>query len=75
MIAVQSQILIVTYNYYNQLFKLFFIGGMLGLFCGASFISIFEIIYWLLKAFLSFLIRDKDETKLFSTRQQIELKK
>jgi hypothetical protein len=30
-------------------------GGMLGLFCGASFLSLFEIVFWLLKALLAYL--------------------
>jgi len=48
-----------------QLNQFIFQGGMLGLFCGISFLSIFELFFWISKAIFSQLF----VTKIKSTRK------
>jgi len=41
----------------------FFLGGMLGLFCGMSFLSIFELFFWMSKAIFSQIVDPKIKKK------------
>ena len=43
---------------------------MLGLCCGVSFLSIFEIIFWILKAFFSELFGSKINEKVVSKKSK-----
>jgi hypothetical protein len=46
---------VILKNLKNKKGKLFFLGGSLGLFCGISFLSIFELAFWILKSINSYL--------------------